>query len=344
MPGRDDRRLMSYSAAGIYGGATFLGLVEGVVPGGPTTSPVPGVVALAMVVLSIALAPRLPRAPLVLLGFFGAAVIAFALATTRGYGDGALLYAWPVLWTAWFFGNRATALLVAWIGLVHGLAILAMPAAQANADRWIDVVVSVAVVACVVRLLVARNDRLVGRLNVEARVDPLTGLLNRRGFDERLAVELARAERGGDPIGIVAFDLDHFKDVNDRHGHDVGDRVLTWLGAVLTEHLRGVDLAARVGGEEFVIVLVRSDAAASAAIAERVRRAVAEPELAARGRFGVDPRLAVTISAGVSSGVPPMHAQRLLDRADQALYAAKRGGRDRVVVDGAPSPGVPQHA
>jgi diguanylate cyclase (GGDEF)-like protein len=332
MPTHDDRRLISYSAAGISGGAAFLGVVEALIPGGQTTSIVPGIGALAMTVAAVVLGPRVPRPWLVVLGFLGAALIAFALATTHAYGDGALLYAWPVLWTAGFFGNRATVLVVVWIGLVHGLALLSLPDGQASVDRWIDVTVSVSVVAVVVRLLAARNARLVARLSTEARIDPLTGLLNRRGFDERLGVELARAERDDTSIGVVAFDLDHFKRVNDLHGHETGDRVLSWLGAVLTEHVRGVDLAARVGGEEFAIVLVRSDAAEAAEVADRVRRAIATPDLVARGRFGIAQGLALSISAGVAASRSPFDALQLMEDADRALYAAKRRGRDQVVV------------
>jgi len=338
MPAHDDRRLISYSAAGISGGAAFLGVVEGLIPGGQTTSIAPGIGALVMIGVSVLLGPRVPRPWLLVLGFLGAALIALALATTRAYGDGALLYAWPVLWTAGFFGNRATVLVVLWIGLVHGLALIALPDGQASVDRWLDVVVSISVIAAVVRMLAARNARLVARLSTEARIDPLTGLLNRRGFDERLRVELARAERDATPLGVVAFDLDHFKRVNDVHGHETGDRVLSWRGAVLTEHVRGVDLAARIGGEEFAIVLVRSDAAEAAEVADRVRRAIATPDLVARGRFGIAQGLALTISAGVVGTSAPFDGPRLMEDADRALYAAKRGGRDRVVV--APAPGA----
>ena len=338
---QSDRRLMAYSAAGIFAGATFLGLFESLIGGGETTSVVPGILALVLAVLTVAFGPRLPREGLLVLGPLGAAIIAFALATTRGYGDGALLYAWPVVWTACFFGTRGTAFVVVWIGLVHGLALIALPPGMGNVDRWLDVVVSVAVVACVVRLLAARNERLVSALTAEARVDALTGLLNRRGFDERFAAELARAERDGDPVGIVALDLDRFKCINDLHGHEIGDRVLAWLGSVLTEAVRGVDLAARIGGEEFVIVLARSDLDATAAVAERVRRAVAEPDVRGRRRFGVAGELAVSISAGVVASHAPLDGDRLLDEADRALYAAKRDGRNRVVVAGAELVGAP---
>ena len=200
-------------------------------------------------------------------------------------------------------------------------------------DRWIDVVVAVLVVAGVVRVLAARNERLVDKLVDEARVDPLTGLLNRRGLEERMQAEIARAAREGTPLGAVVFDLDHFKDVNDTHGHELGDRVLVWLGALLKEQARGVDVAARVGGEEFVVLLPRADQDAAATFAERVRRAVATvgPD-DGRGRMGLADSLRLTVSAGVASAVDPIDGHSLLAAADQALYAAKHSGRNRTVV------------
>jgi diguanylate cyclase (GGDEF)-like protein len=145
--------------------------------------------------------------------------------------------------------------------------------------------------------------------------------------------EISRAEREGTPLGVVALDLDHFKRVNDEHGHELGDRVLVWLGALLKEQARGVDIAARVGGEEFIVLLPRADEDAACTFAERVRRAVGDgrPE-SGRGRMGLSDDLELTLSAGVASSVPPVDGPALLAAADQALYAAKRRGRNRSVV------------
>ena len=237
---------------------------------------------------------------------------------------------WPAVWMAFFFGNWGTAFIVGWIGAVHGAVLLSLPAEQSNIDRWVDVVVAVLVVALVVRSLAARNERLVARLEDEARVDPLTGLLNRRGLEERMEAELSRAAREGAPLGAVAFDLDHFKRVNDEHGHEIGDRVLVWLGVLLKEEARGVDVAARVGGEEFVVLLPRADEEAGWVFAERVRRAVeAGGQASGRGRSGLSEALELTVSAGVASANPPVDGHALLAEADQALYAAKRRGRNR---------------
>jgi diguanylate cyclase (GGDEF)-like protein len=272
---------------------------------------------------------KLSAAALAPLGPFGAAVIAYAIATTHGYADSAVLYMWPVLWMAHFYGNRGTVFIVLWTGLVHGLAVLSMPGEQGNPDRWIDVMVSVVVVAGVVRGLSARSDRLVERLVSEARIDPLTGMLNRRGFQERMDVELSRALREQSPLAAVAIDIDHFKRVNDDHGHELGDRVLTWLGALIREQVRAVDVAARLGGEEFVLVLPGADAGEAATLADRIRALVGEPH--DRARFGISGDLEITVSAGVAAMIAPVDSNELVAAADEALYAAKRSGRDRTV-------------
>jgi diguanylate cyclase (GGDEF)-like protein len=162
------------------------------------------------------------------------------------------------------------------------------------------------------------------RPQAEARVDALTGLLNRRGFEERLAVETARAARDGAGAAIVAFDLDHFKSVNDERGHEAGDRALATLGAVIREHARAGDLTARWGGEEFFVVMPGAGAVAARRLAERVRAAFAAT--------GLD----VTASAGVGVADAPFDPHALMASADAALYEAKRAGRDRTVIAAAP--------
>ena len=329
----DDRQAMALSAAAIYSGAAFVGVVESLLPGGEEFSVLPAAGALLLTALTVALGPRIPRLALALLGPLGAAMIGVAIATTTGFSDSAVLYMWPAVWMAFFFGAGGTAFIVGWIAAVHGTVLLSLPAEASSLDRWIDVVAAVFVVAVVVRFLSARNERLVARLEDEARIDPLTGLLNRRGLEERMGAEISRAEREGTSLGAVAFDLDHFKSVNDDHGHEIGDRVLVWLGALLKEQARGIDIAARVGGEEFVVLLPRADAAAARVFAERVRETVAasRPE-DGRGREGLSDALALTVSAGVAASGTPVDGHALLAAADQALYAAKRGGRNRTVV------------
>ncbi len=312
---------MVFTAAAMYGGAAFVGLVEGVVPGGPDLSVVPAISAFVFVTVLLAVGQRLPMLALAALGPIGAALIAFAVATTPpGQGDGALLYIWPVLWVAYFLGRDASILIVAWIGLVQGAALIHSGGVF---DRWVDVMVSVGVVAAVVYALSERNRKLVAGLAEEARVDKLTGVLNRRGFEEQATLELERASREGYHLGAASFDIDYFKRVNDEWGHEAGDRVLERLGRVLQSESRALDVVARLGGEEFVALLPRATARQVESYAERVRSAFAD---------GDHERSRVTVSAGVTAGLAPDSIEALLQVADSALYAAKRAGRDRTVV------------
>lgn len=136
---RLNKRLIAYTAAAMYGGAAFVVLIEDFIPGGPSYSIVPGLVALVLVTFLLAAGPRLPRWGLAPVGPIGAGLIAYALATSPGGGDGAVLYRWPVLWTAFLFGRRGAVSIVACIGVAHGLALLALPDAGASPDRWVDV-------------------------------------------------------------------------------------------------------------------------------------------------------------------------------------------------------------
>ena len=321
---RVDKRLLAYTAAGIYGGGAFVGLIEGLIPGGPSYSIIPGLGALVVVAFLLAVGPRLPRWGLAPFGPIGAVLIAYALATSPGAGDGAVLYMWPVLWTAFFFGIRGAISIVACIGVGHGLALLSLPAESGFFDRWVDVMVSVCVVAAVVHVLASRNDELLGRLAGEARTDKLTGLLNRRGFEERAAIELAHARREGHSIAVAAFDIDYFKRINDEWGHETGDRVLARLGVVLATQSRDVDVVARIGGEEFVVLLRGSNSADADVFTQRIRRALTAADASALP--------VVRVSAGVAAALAPANVEDLLLRADSALYAAKRAGRDQTAI------------
>lgn len=157
--------------------------------------------------------------------------------------------------------------------------------------------------------------------------DALTGLLNRRAFDTVLAEEADRARRFGHPFALVLFDLDHFKSVNDTHGHPAGDAVLAAVARVLESGVRTIDRVARVGGEEFAVLLMETTAPEALAGAERLVEAVRVRPIAAGDAL----MLPVTISAGVAT-FPEHEGAHLLQEADKALYAAKRGGRDRAVL------------
>jgi diguanylate cyclase (GGDEF)-like protein len=172
------------------------------------------------------------------------------------------------------------------------------------------------------------NARLHRIVEQQARVDALTGLANRRHFEDQLAAERARVERFGGPLAIVLADLDDFKEVNDRFGHPVGDVVLREFARTLEEEIREIDIAARWGGEEFVLLLPATDLRGAEEVAERVRAAL-------RGRVVVsaagDP-IRVTASFGVAAYPEAGSDDQLLETADAALYEAKRAGKNRVAL------------
>ncbi|HEU4978684.1 MAG TPA: diguanylate cyclase [Solirubrobacteraceae bacterium] len=168
------------------------------------------------------------------------------------------------------------------------------------------------------------NAHLVGRLEREAAEDPLTGLANPRTFQRICAAEFSRAAREGSVLAIVVLDLDHFKAINDAHGHPYGDRVLRDAGVALRGAVRPHDTVARLGGEEFALLLPATVTQDALAVAERARAAIAA--IASEGR-------PLTASAGIASGSPHgTTAEQLLAAADGALYEAKRRGRDCTVV------------
>jgi diguanylate cyclase (GGDEF)-like protein len=168
-----------------------------------------------------------------------------------------------------------------------------------------------------------RNARLLAQRERQAVIDGLTGLANRREFDQVLVREVNRAKRTGEPLSLVVFDVDRFKQVNDTRGHLAGDEVLRTIAAVLAAAVRDMDLVARYGGEEFALVLPRCDQDDAGVVVKRVTEAL-------RAQPGLE---GVTVSAGVAT--LPAHASdgvTLIAAADEALYESKRAGRDRFTV------------
>ena len=164
------------------------------------------------------------------------------------------------------------------------------------------------------------------RLAEASRTDSLTGLLNRRGFLEKGAAEIERSRRSRKPFCVVMADADHFKRINDLHGHAAGDRALQLLGDLLRSSLRAQDLVARWGGEEFVLLLPETDTHGATLVAESIRRRVVERPLASGELV-----LPVTLSFGLAEHRPESNLEGTLAHADAALYRAKAEGRDRVV-------------
>lgn len=156
--------------------------------------------------------------------------------------------------------------------------------------------------------------------------DGLTGLYNRRYLETTLEAEFARARRHDKRLSVLMFDVDHFKEVNDTHGHRAGDDVLRAVAGRMTQMQRSSDTAGRYGGEEFTLVLPETGSEGAMAAAERLRREIADTPVGWR-----DAQVRVTVSVGVTSLRPDIvNHERLLDEADRALYEAKRGGRDQV--------------
>jgi two-component system, cell cycle response regulator len=172
------------------------------------------------------------------------------------------------------------------------------------------------------------------QMSIEMAItDALTGLFNRRYMESHLGTLLEQAATRGKPLSALIVDIDYFKAINDSHGHDAGDDVLRDFALRIKRSIRGIDLACRYGGEEFVIVMPETDMAVAAMVAERLRRRIAaEPFAIAEGSR----QIPVTISIGIA-GLRGKgdSAASLLKRADQALYRAKRDGRNRVVPDAA---------
>jgi len=189
-------------------------------------------------------------------------------------------------------------------------------------------------VVAVVRDMTEQKD-LQDKLSALATTDGLTGLANRRAFDERLVDEWARARRDGTQLSLLLIDVDHFKKFNDHNGHLAGDGCLRALGRILSDHARRpADLAARYGGEEFAMLLPNTGPDGCAEVGEAIRRAL--HDLAMLHAQNPPSRL-VTVSVGAAASLPTettADSSTLVAAADRALYAAKESGRDRLVMSG----------
>lgn len=200
---------------------------------------------------------------------------------------------------------------------------------EADAPLHGDVTQSVRDLHEQVRLITTHLDRLFEERNeLEAGRDSLTRLLSRRFLDVILAKEVAYARHSGTRFALIAVDVDYFKDVNDSWGHDSGDMVLKQLATLLNDHVRGGDYVFRMGGEEFLLLLVDVQPAGVKRIAEKIRQRISEEAF----RIRDDRQIRITVSVGVAlHDGHPDHA-RILRAADDALYRAKNGGRNSVVL------------
>ena len=214
----------------------------------------------------------------------------------------AFLDALGVQEAAWLFGHS------------DGASIALLMAARASNDQ--------------LRQEVEQRRALQEALRIQASIDPLTGLNNRREYEKLFSREMARARREGRAMSLVMLDLDHFKHINDDHGHAAGDEVLRCVAQLCRENFREVDIAGRLGGEEFVVLMPHTALREAGEVARRFLQVLSDTEIAFEGL-----RLRVQATAGVAElQAHEDHLETLLQRADHALYAGKQTGRNRVML------------
>ncbi len=254
----------------------------------------------------------------------GLAFIATIVAVSRPIGATPAFYLWPVLTAAYFLRRRDLAVVFVLFIVSFAIALWGFTEDEAEAQIFVPLVLVVFVVTGLVRLMRESLAAMIGGLELTAATDDLTGLPNRASFMRVCQRDIDRARRIGAPFSIVVVDLDHFKQVNDRLGHSGGDEALRRFASLVTAECRGGDLPARYGGEEFVVALQDTGIDEAQRFAERLRSRV-------EGATARD-RAPITFSAGVASLVEEDDGPgSLIERADQALYAAKAAGRNRVV-------------
>ena len=229
----------------------------------------------------------------------------------------------PVIWFAFYGTRRQLLVSVLLVGVTLAIPSPAFhdyPALEPLAAVfWMGVA---GIIGFSINALVQQRERLQRQLGAMARTDALTGLPNRRAWDEALDRELAMANRSGAPVCVALLDLDHFKKFNDQNGHPAGDTHLREAADLWSSRLRTADLIARYGGEEFAVLLTATDADQAHALIETLRACVPSEE---------------TASAGIAEWDGIESSAELLIRADGALYQAKRGGRNRTIAIYAPS-------
>lgn len=283
-----------------------------------------GIMALSAALLALA-GPR----PNVLrfAGLWGTLVLSVFIVFAKPIGPTPFFYIWPILHSAYFFGRREVIANLVLLTVTFGAALALFQPPGIRGMVWIGTVLSLSLLAAVIRLLKGRIDRLMADLQESSRTDPLTGLLNRRAFAESFEHELARSRRSQAPLTLAIFDLDHFKQINDQLGHAAGDRALCQFADLLRAKQRYGDCIARVGGEEFAVLLIDCDTAGGKQFAIRVAESTV---------LGARTQGQVTVSAGLASLGGALQSQdALLLAADSALYEAKAAGRQRVAVHGA---------
>jgi diguanylate cyclase (GGDEF)-like protein len=247
-------------------------------------------------------------------------------------GGYAVFYVWVVLLAFLFFRFPAAALLTAFAAASYAAVLIARDAEFAF-NYILGLVAVLGSAGAVVGLLRGRLERLNTDLASEASTDALTGVANRRGFDQRFEFELARAARTGRTLSLIVCDLDRFKAVNDQLGHEMGDEALRRGAARIAASVRSIDAVSRIGGEEFAVLLPEASRMEAYVVAERIRKGLLD-------EFSDHP-VNLTASCGVATQEREdgFDGRRLLRAADGAMYRAKRAGRNCTAVDGAEEAG-----
>jgi diguanylate cyclase (GGDEF)-like protein len=232
-----------------------------------------------------------------------------------GYDE--LYYLWVVFYAAYYLRRRRSlALQVLLIAVAYGVTLVLVDPGPIATSRWLTVIGLVTGGAVVVRLLTEHVEQLVGELATAASTDRLTGLSNRRALEADFLREAARAARTGESIAIVLIDLNRFKDINDVYGHAAGDDALVGIAERMRRVLRASDVAARIGGDEFLLLLPCADADSATAVALRLTESAATRE---------DGSMPIGLSFGVAACEGGEESlDDLMRRADQGLYTAKR--------------------
>ncbi|MDP2008526.1 MAG: GGDEF domain-containing protein [Rubrivivax sp.] len=279
-------------------------------------------IVMVTVMLGNAWALRQGRAPVVPFSMLGLVMTAGVCTSVLWQGVYGVFWSFPALFMLYFVLPRRLATVLGGVLLLATTATCAVSLGLPTAAR---VLMSLGFVLVMINVVLNVIGELQQALVTQAITDPLTGAYNRRHLQVHLAqrVAPAGAATGGD--ALLAIDIDHFKRVNDRHGHAVGDEVLCRLVAAIGARKRGSDLLFRTGGEEFVLLLPRTSPDAAVGVAEDLRQRVAQAALL--------PGETVTVSVGVAALAPGQTADAWVRAADRALYEAKRTGRNRVVVD-----------